>query len=60
MMEFIMTTLSVTVGILLASVIAGVIMLQPRVWRWYNNRVFIAMEKTFDDLEQMMTKTKDL
>lgn len=35
MMDFIMMTISFTVGILLASVVALVLMMQPKVVKWY-------------------------
>ena len=45
MMEFIMTTVSFTVAILLASFVACVIMLQPKVINWYLKHVFKMMSQ---------------
>lgn len=58
MMEFIMTTLSITVGILLASVIAFIVTLQPRVWRWYTKKVYKLTELSMTEF--LDEETKDL
>lgn len=62
MTTFIMIVLGVAVGITLTSVIACVIMLQPRVWRWYTNKVNGLMEVVFEELDKAIDKeeAKDL
>lgn len=56
MMEFIMMTLSFTVGILLASVLAFVIMLQPKVMKWYTKLMMKTMNNMAEITEEVMLK----
>ena len=49
MMDFVMLTTSFTVGILLATGIAMVIVMHPKVMKWYMKYMFILM-KRFDQL----------
>lgn len=56
MTTFIMTVLGVTVGILLTSVVSVLIMLQPRVWRWYSNKVTGLMEQSFEEIDKAIDK----
>lgn len=48
MMAFVMMTLSITVGLLLAMGLATMIMLHPKVMKWYMNYVIKSMNR-FDD-----------
>ena len=56
MTTFIMTVLGVTVGILLTSVVSVLIMMHPRVWRWYSNLVVRRMDKAFEDFDRVIDK----
>jgi len=56
MTTFIMTVLGVTVGILLTSVVSVLIMMQPRVWRWYSNKVVRLMDETFEEVDKAIDK----
>ena len=59
MMDFIIMTVSFTVAILLASVLAFVIMMQPKVMKWYMKLMF----KSMNDMEQItneVMEAKDL
>ena len=49
MMTFIVMTLSITVGLLLAMGLATMIMLHPKVMKWYMNYVMKSMGH-FNDL----------
>lgn len=49
MMTFIMMTLSITIGLLLAMGLATMIMLHPKVMKWYMNYVLKSMNR-FDSL----------
>ena len=58
-MNFILTTLSITLGIVLASLIMVAIMLavfaSPKVMKWYSKIIFRAMtkvEEVVDELEE--------
>lgn len=59
MMEFIIMTGSFTVAILLASVIACVLMLQPKVVKWYMKYMFKVMEN-INQITDDVIETKDL
>lgn len=59
MMEFIIMTGSFTVAILLASVIAFVLMLQPKVVKWYMKYMFKMMEN-INQITDDVIETKDL
>ena len=48
MMAFVMMTLSITVGLLLAMGLATMIMLHPKAMKWYMNYVIKSMNR-FDD-----------
>jgi ABC-type arginine/histidine transport system permease subunit len=54
MMAFVMMTLSITVGLLLAMGLATMIMLHPKVMKWYMNYVIKSMNRfdNFIDLEK--------
>lgn len=56
MTTFIMTVLGVTVGILLTSVVSVLVMMHPRVWGWYSNKVLRMMDKTFEDFDRVIDK----
>ena len=56
MTGFITTVLGVSVGILLTSVIAAIVTLQPRVWRWYTRKVQGLMEQSFEDIDRAIDK----
>lgn len=45
MMTFIMMTLSITIGLLLAMGLATMIMLHPKVMKWYMNYVIKSMNR---------------
>ena len=49
MMEFVILTLSFTVAILLASVLGVVIMLNPKVVKWYMKKVNDVTMLLFDE-----------
>lgn len=49
MMEFIITTLSFTVAIILASVLGMLIMLNPKVFNWYMKKVNQLTMKLFGE-----------
>ncbi len=49
MMEFVMLTICFTVAILLASVLSVVIMLNPKVMKWYMKKVNDVTAKLFEE-----------
>lgn len=54
MMEFIMMTLSFTVGILLAMVLGFMVMLNPKVMKWYMKFVMKSMKDMEKVAEELM------
>lgn len=59
MMDFIVSTLSFTVAILLAMVLAFMVMLSPKVMKWYMKFIVKRM-KQMDDLIDMELKDEEL
>lgn len=60
MMNFILMTLSFTVAILLASGIAVVLMLQPKVMKWYLDKVYKATFNAMSNLEKEIQEEDEL
>lgn len=56
MMEFIMMTLSFTVGILLAMVLGFMVMLNPKVMKWYMKFVMKSMKDMEKVAEELMSE----
>lgn len=55
-MTFIMMTLSFTVAILLASFVALVVMLQPKVVKWYVKKTMEMATRMAEDIEKEFEK----
>lgn len=56
MMEFIMMTISFAVGILLAMVLAFMVMLNPKVMKWYMKVVMKSMKDMEKVAEELMVE----
>lgn len=56
MMEFVMNTISFTVAILLASLVAFVVMLQPKVMKWY---LKLVQERTMELMDDFAVDKED-
>lgn len=58
MMEFIILTLGITVGMLLAMATACIIMLQPKVVNWYMKKMFKAMNQGEEAFMELYTEAE--
>ena len=56
MMKFVMNTISFTVAILLASLVAFVVMLQPKVMKWY---LKLVQERTMELMDDFAVDKED-
>lgn len=59
MMEFVVMTLSFTVAILLASVIACAIVLNKKVMKWYLKKVNSLTMDVFEEISQSFAASKE-
>lgn len=59
MLEFILLTVSITLGIMLSSVVMLLVMLQPKVMLWYAKKVTDLTNKMFETMNEELEE-KDL
>ena len=56
MMDFVVLTISFTLAILLASGLACVVLLQPKVMKWYTKKMFKMTNDIAEELGKEMSK----